>query len=52
MFNVTPKHVARPEIADSGRIRFGASCKPPVARAAVADAGRIRFGASCRRIAG
>ena len=43
--------VFRPEITDSGRIRFGASCKRlPTPPAAIADSGRIRVGASCKRV--
>ena len=43
--------VARPEIADAGRIRLGAGCKllPPAPRPEVSDTGRIRLGAGCRQ---
>ncbi len=43
--------VARPEIADAGRIRTGAGARilPPAAPASVKDTGRIRLGAGARQ---
>lgn len=42
--------IARPEIADSGRIRTGDACRvlPPVVRPEIADSGRIRMGDACK----
>jgi hypothetical protein len=43
--------VARPEIADAGRIRLGAGARvlPSAPPPAVKDSGRIRLGAGARR---
>ncbi len=43
--------VARPEIADAGRIRLGAGARilPSAPPASVKNSGRIRLGAGARR---